>query len=140
LFVFHDRAPRPQPRHQFILADHGAFCRCEQTEDIERSAAEFHRLAIVQEATPSKIEPEPADANLLGVIRKPASTGLYFPLKSFRQPCLAKTLSEPSRVICILEWNRRQIAYPRRRQYQQEVANGGVRLLFVAQKSAADRE
>jgi len=56
--VFSDRAPRPQPRHQFILADHGAVRRCEHAQDVECAATEFYRLVIVQKATPLRIQPE----------------------------------------------------------------------------------
>jgi cytochrome c peroxidase len=35
---FRDRTSWPQLRHQFVFADHGAFCLCEQAEDVECAA------------------------------------------------------------------------------------------------------
>src|SRR5690349_11825359 len=66
--VFLDRAPGPQPRHQLLLADDDASCRCEQAEDIECPPAELYGPIIVQQEPPSEIEPEPAESNLLGII------------------------------------------------------------------------
>ena len=43
-----DRAPGPKPCHQLVFADHGAICQCQQAEDLERLAAVFYRLAVIQ--------------------------------------------------------------------------------------------
>ena len=68
--VFGDRTSRPQSRHQFVFADHGAFCRCEQAEDVERAPTELYRFAIMQQAPSLKIEPKATEADVLGIIRK----------------------------------------------------------------------
>src|SRR5262249_29768265 len=69
--VFRDHAPGPQPCNQLVLADYRASCRCKKPEDIECPPADLYGLAIVQQAPPPEIEPEPAEANLLRIIRKP---------------------------------------------------------------------
>lgn len=77
--IFRDCASSPQSGHQFVLADHCSFCQCKQAKEVEGATAQFYKVVIVQQPMPSEIEPEAAEADFLGIIRK-----LYQISSSFR--------------------------------------------------------
>ncbi len=58
--------PGPDARHELVFGDRRTACFGKHTEDIERAAAQLHRLVTVQQPALAQIEPQAADPDALG--------------------------------------------------------------------------
>jgi hypothetical protein len=62
--VLLDHHARPDPGHQFVLADDLSFCGGKDAKDVERPAAQRDRPAVASQLALAKVEAKPAKADL----------------------------------------------------------------------------